>query len=515
MIDLESVPDSPGCYMYKDSTGKIIYIGKAKDLKKRVKSYFQRDVDSKTEALLKNVSSFDFIATNNELEALILENKLIKQHQPKYNINLKDSKTYAYIEVTDETYPRLLVVRNKEGSGRFFGPFVSAEQRDYIVKLLRKVFKVRTCRKLLKRACLKYHINLCSAPCIGNISVEDYNNSIKSASKVLTGDINGLISELNKKIESCKESKDYEKAIILRDQVSALNCLLTKQNVEREKKYDEDVINYKVLGDKVYLILFNVNKGVLSSKAEYVFNYTNEFFTDFLIQYYADYPVPRELIVPEQIEHSIVEYLEKMRNSRVTVTVPKFGEKKELLDLVSKNLELTYFGSEMKLTALKEELKLPLLPTVVECFDISHLAGTLIVGAMVSFKNSKPDKSNYRRFKIKTISKADDTSAIKEVVARRYSRLLKENKPMPDLIVIDGGRGQLNAAKKALNELRIDLPIISIAKGDEEIYSLNLKSPVRLDKKGAALKYVMEVRDEAHRFAVNYNKILRSKKLKG
>jgi excinuclease ABC subunit C len=509
-----NIPNNPGCYLFKDKKNNIIYIGKAKNLKKRVKSYFQKtDLDLKTEILVDHVHSLDFIATDNEVEAIILESNLIKKHTPKYNINLKDSKRFAYIQLTADDFPRILVARRPLGKGKFFGPFVSAAARDDIVWLLKKNFQLRTCKRMPKKACLRHHIDLCLAPCIKEVSKKEYRAVIRKVKMVLNGKTGDLAKTLKMEMKKASQMEDYEYALRLRNQISAISWLSEKQNMQRIKRYNEDILNYVVKNDKVYLILFNVYKGILENKQEYEFDYNENFIEEFIVQYYSENNVPRELILPEKIEGSLVDFLRTKREGAVGITLPKKGDKKRLLDLVKVNVELTFFGDFEKLEDLQKKLKLQDTPSVIECFDVSHLSGTSTVASMVQFKNAKPDKSNYRRFKIRSVEGIDDFAAIGEVVRRRYKRLKKEKQNMPDLVIIDGGLGQLNSALKEIEKLELKIPVISIAKKMEEIYVPGLSFPISLDKKSKAQKLIQEIRDEAHRFAISYQKVLRKKEM--
>jgi len=514
MIDRSNIPENPGCYLFKDVSGRIIYVGKAKNLRKRVRSYFQKnDLDPKTEALVRNIDSVDFIVTDNEVEALILENNLIKKNSPKYNIDLKDSKRYAYIELTEEKFPRLLVARRKDDTGKFFGPFVSAAARDHILSVLRKTFQIRTCKRMPEKPCLRYHIDLCSAPCAGNIESAEYSERMQAVESILKGGTTELIKSKKREMKEASDRLDFERALKLRNQIEAIEWLMEKQKMELSKRYDEDIINYIVRNERVYLILFNVYKGTLENKQEFEFEYRDNFLEEFLIRYYSENTVAAEILLPQEIDSSLISFLRMKRGGRVSVKVPKIGDKKQLLDLVIKNVEASFFSDIEKLEALKRALHLPDIPVVIECFDISHLSGTSTVGSMVQFRDAKPDKSNYRRFKIKTVDGIDDTKAIAEVVRRRYTRLLKESSEMPDLIIIDGGTGQLNSGVRELKKLGLEIPIISIAKKFEEIHTPGLAFPLRLPRRGKALKLIQEIRDEAHRFAISYNRLLRKKEL--
>jgi len=515
MIELKNIPNNPGCYLFKNEKGNIIYIGKAKDLKKRVKSYFQKkDLDVKTQSMISHVKSVDFLVTSNEVEAFILENNLIKKHQPHYNISLKDDKSHSYILLTNEEYPRAVLDRRKRGKGKFYGPFVSAQERDYILHFLRKTFMLRTCKKMPKKPCLRYHINLCNAPCISNISKSEYDKKIKKVKMVLTGKNKQLIDQIKKEMKGFSDKKKYESSIQIRNEIAAIEHLNQRQVMQREKKYNEDIINYEIKDDKVYLILFNIYKGTLHNKNEFVFNYNDGFLEEFIVQYYSENKIPKEIIVPHKLTDSVELFLTKKKGSKVRIVKPQKGEKKQLLNLVLKNIEITFFADIDKVKVLKNKLRLQDDPVVIECFDISHLSGTSTVGSMVQFRNGKSDKNNYRRFKIRSVEGIDDFAAIAEVVRRRYSRLKSEDAEFPNLIIIDGGRGQLNFALQELEKLNIKIPIISIAKQFEEIYIPGYIQPLRLPRKEKALQYIQEIRNEAHRFAIKYNRLLRKKELR-
>jgi len=524
MINLSNIPTNPGCYIYKNKDNQIIYIGKAKNLKKRVTSYFtKKDLDPKTTALISNINSVDFIITNNELEALILESNLIKKNKPKYNIELKDSREYSYLLLTKEKFSRLVILKKKpEKNDVVFGPFTISGDRNNILTFVNKTFKLRTCKKLPKVACIRYHIGHCTAPCVNLVNEVDYNSQINNAILVLEGKEKHLVRNLEKQMYDYKIKKEFEPAIVLRDQIQAINYLKEKQSVETNKSYNQDLINYIVQGDKCYLLVFNISKGMLLNKKEFVLPVLEEDFLDeFIIDYYSKSSpssLPEEIILPRLISQETTKYLTELKKKKLNIIVPEKGEKKQLLDLAIKNIEISFFSNQVTLELLKTALKLSNLPRVIECIDISHLSGTNTVASMVQFKDSKPNKSEYRRFKIKNLDKdkINDFASIFEVVIRRYSGLLKENKPFPDLIVIDGGKGQLSAAKSALDSLNLEImpPIISIAKRDEEIFKPELIHSIKLDKKNKALHLIQAIRDEAHRFAITYNKLLRKKEIR-
>lgn len=514
MIDTAAIPGQPGCYLFHDERGTIIYIGKAKDLKKRVSSYFSREIrDAKTEALVRDAASLDFIVTDTEVEALILENTLIKRHQPKYNIDLRDSKNYAYIHITDGPYPAIGIARKATGKGTFFGPFVSARERDYVLSVVKKTFGLRSCRRLPKRACLRHHMGSCAAPCIGCVTPEEYAELVRRASSVLKGSTGGLLAQLRDEMARLSAMEEFEQAMAVRDQITAVEHLARRQHVARQKRSDEDVIGALASGGMVYLILFHVERGMLAEKEEYIFPEHPGYLEEFVVQYYGQNTPPAELIVPRALDEAVVEYLGEQRGSNVAVTVPQRGAKRRLLELAGKNIELCFFGDRLKTEALARAIGLPEPPEVIECFDISHLSGSETVGSMVQFVAGRPEKRGYRRFRIRSVEGVDDFAAIAEVVGRRYARLKREEAPMPDLIVVDGGPGQLAAASRALGELGLAIPVIALAKREEEVYVPGMRHPLPVPRTGKASLFLQEIRDEAHRFALAYHRLLRRKRV--
>jgi excinuclease ABC subunit C len=517
MIDLLAIPHTPGCYLFSDTGGAILYVGKAKDLRKRVTSYFQKkDHDVKTKNLVALVASVDLMMTNTEVEALLLENNLIKKHRPKYNIDLKDAKRYAYIEISREKFPRIGIARQiRDGEAVYFGPFVSAAERDAILRVIKRIFLLRSCRKLPKRSCLRYHMHSCSAPCVGAVSEEDYHLLVDRASALLRGKSSELLDKLRTEMAMCSHRQEFEKALLLRNQITAVERLAERQHVERPEDADQDVIAYTIAGDRVYLMVFSVEKGRLCQKQEFSFDYHEDFFEEFLVLYYADREPPQELIVSCKTGEGMADYLSRKKGQSVLVTVPKIGGKKKLIGLVEKNIEHAFMKNELKVKDLQASLGLIRSPDVVECFDISHLSGTSMVGSMVQFRSGIADKKNYRHFRIKTVEGIDDVASIAEIVKRRYYRLIKEHAGLPDLIIIDGGKGQLSAATGVLEGLGLKIPVMALAKREEEVYLPGEMLPRRLDTKGMALHFLQEIRNEAHRFAISYNRLLRSRSLTG
>ncbi len=499
---LNDLPFSPGCYLFRNSKGEIIYVGKAKSIRKRVSSYFQKtDHDAKTTKLVSEIINIDFIATSTEIEALLLENNLIKKHYPRYNIDLKDSQKYAYIHLTNSELPWIEVERARTSSGEFYGPFVSGAIRKQIYDLLSRNFKILTrkpspnIKKLINR--------------------EEYLQSVDRARKILGGDVDSIISEIKKEMQSASKNTYFEYAMTLRNQINALESLKEKQLIEFTRAVDAHIIDYLVSNEIVYLLVFSIRKGVLEGKQEFIFERLEDFFEEFLLRYYDSNPIPQQIILREKIDQSVVEYLSKKRGKKVEILVPEIGDKKQLLELVKKNILANFFSGREKLEELKTALDLTRLPSVMECFDISHLGGTNTVASMVCFKDGVPDKDNYRRYKILTAQDGDDYAAMREVLKRRYSKIVRENLRKPDLIVIDGGLGQLNEGIEVLRSLDLKIPVISLAKRLEEIYLPNKEEPLFLKRDNKGLLLLQAIRDEAHRFANSYQAILRRKQLIG
>jgi excinuclease ABC subunit C len=496
---LKFLPTNPGCYLFKNSNGSIIYIGKAKNIRKRVSSYFQKkELDAKTTILVSEIDDVDTIVTSTEVEALILENNLIKKYTPKYNLDLKDSHRYAYLQLHNGDFPWVEVIRKREDGGEYYGPFISGKMRKHITDVLQRNFKILTrkpsskLKKIMDRA--------------------GYAVRVEQARKILGGKVDELISELEKKMKESAKKTFYEHALTLRNQIEALKTLKEKQLMELTVMIDINVINYKIVGDEVFLIVFSVRKGVLEEKQSYSFPFYEDFFEDFIIQFYDSAPIPKEIIIPHEVTKSIGKYLSKKKKRLVRVIIPNRGEKKELLDLVSQNIITTFFSGSERMTELKKLLNLEKLPRQIECFDISHLGGTNTVGSMVTFTDGLPNKANYRKFKIYSDAN-DDYLAMREVIERRYGGSLSKKMNNPDLIIVDGGPGQLSSAILSLEKLNIKIPIISLAKKFEEIYTRGRKEPMIVSKKNKGLQLVQAIRDEAHRFAIGYQRLLRKKEI--
>ncbi|MDA1196569.1 MAG: excinuclease ABC subunit UvrC [Nanoarchaeota archaeon] len=518
MIDLKKVTSDPGVYIYRDANKKIIYIGKAKNLNARVKSYFTNSPhSSKTNLLVAKIDSVETIIVDNEVEALLLENKLIKKNQPKYNIMLKDSKTFAYIKLTDDPYPRITQTRKVSKKGTYFGPFTDSTVKNELLRLTSKVFKLRTCKSLPKRACLNYHIGLCTAPCVAKVDPEQYHKQVVGATKFLKGNSSEIVAQLESEMKKSAESTHYEIALEKKRQLDAILYLQQKQKVDLHKNYDQHIIAIKKDATKAMIVLFTINKGVLSGKREFHFPVSSEILQSFIKRYYGDKQPPYEILLSEacwEDEHEkeiLEEYLKRMRNAKVILNVPKIAEKKALVDLALKNIATRTITA---LEELKDALNLNEYPRVIECFDISNLGDEHIVAGMTQWVDGVPNNQAYRRFEMKSVTAQDDPKSMHEAVLRRYRRLSNENLAFPNLIVIDGGITQLNAALEALKSLGLTIPIISLAKEEEEIYLPNAPSPLPFDKSSPMMLLLRSIRDSVHTYVLSYNRKKREMELR-
>lgn len=520
MMNIKKIPGGPGVYLFKDKSGKIIYIGKSRDLKKRVSSYFTKTSNPKTQELAKRISDAEFIVVESELEALLLENRLIKTHKPFYNISLKDSSTYPYIKITPERFPRIVSTRIIKEGGIYFGPFVDSLLKNEFLEIVNKSFGIRTCRKMPKHECLNYHIGLCCAPCIKNVSEDEYSNRIKQAKEFLGGNHQNIKQSIHDQMKFASKEMQYEIALEKRIQLDAIDRANQRQRIENIKDFDQDVIAFANDGEKFVFEIFYVRKGLITNRKE--FFVTTNFgesesivFESFISTYYQRNDIPNEIIVSRKFwsddkSHYIMEaYISHLKGMPTSIVFPESGEKKDLVLLAESNAKLRICNQI--LIEMKKNLRLPSLPRVIECFDISNLGYDHIVGAMVRFFDGEKDKTGYRKFEIRGFSgRNDDFSAIREIVYRRYKRLSDEKGDLPDLVMIDGGIGQLNAARESLERLKIKIPLISIAKKDEEIFVPENNEPVKFDKNSKMMLFIRHVRDEAHRFAISYNRKKRS-----
>lgn len=536
---LKNIPEKPGVYLMKDEKEKIIYVGKAKSLKSRVNSYFRNNKhdSAKTLILVKKINDLEYILTDTETEALILENTLIKKHKPRYNISLKDDKTYPFIKITKEEYPRVLVTRNiiKDGS-QYYGPYTSVGALNETVELLKRLFPFRTCNNTTfgrKKPCLNYHIKKCLAPCAGKISKEEYRGIINNIESFLKGHKNEVERNLVKDMEKAAAALEFEKAARIRDKVNAVRHVIEKQKIVSGKDENQDIIGLAVRGKNVVFQVFFIRNGRLTGRDNFhitsvIEESQEKILEEFLKNYYINKPrPPREVLLPFLIEDKelIETTLAAEVNYKVRIYVPVRGKNKDLVNLVMENarnyMENVVIKKEetekIALKELQEKLKLKKTPQRIECFDISNIQGSDNVASMVVFQGGTPDKKSYRKFKIKSFTGADDFRAMHEVLERRLEEGLKGNEkflPFPDLIIVDGGKGQLSSALKALVEKKLEdkIVLVSLAEKEELIFLPNQSSPVILARRGPGLHLVQRIRDEAHRFAVTFHRSLRTKR---
>jgi excinuclease ABC subunit C len=514
------LPTAPGVYLFSDTKNKIIYVGKANNLRSRVRSYFSdSDLSIKTRQLVSNIRGINWIVVNNETEALLLENRLIKKHKPKYNISLKDAKTFAYIGITKEKFPRLLSTRKVSKKLETYGPYTDGFTRRDLQRLVGKVFKLRTCKNLPKRACLNFHIDLCTAPCAGNVTKQEYQEQVEHARVFLKGEYAQTVERLTRQMREASSKQNYEYALELQKLIASIELLNQNQIVDRERGFDQDVMVFRRFDDQMLVVQMSVRKGVLLGKKEFSVDVQPQVEQEFLLAYYSENKIPHEILLNKGCWSNITEktalekFLSSSRGAAVKLVVPKRGDKRALVKLAEKNIEAS-IAEDTVLADLQDALDLPVLPRVIECFDVSNLGKEHVVAGMVRFVDGKPDKSNYRRFKIKTVTGQDDFGAMKEAVTRRYRRLRDENSDMPDLVVVDGGAGQVAAGCLALNSVGVQLSLIGLAKEREEIYLPDCDAPLRFDKNSRMMLLLRQIRDATHNFAVAYNRKRRQMKMR-
>ncbi len=525
---VKEFPEKSGVYLMKDRGGRIIYIGKAGILRKRVGSYFTGTRDIKTRILVDHIDDIEFIVTVNEYEALLLEDSLIKKWSPRYNINLKDGKSYPVIRITNEEYPRVFRTRyiSEDGSD-YFGPFTSAGKLDSYLNIADKLFLLRKCKGKLKKRdnpCLYYHIGRCSAPCAGKISQKDYMKSVKKLKKLLSGDASEIISDLEKSMKTASKELNFEKAAEFRDLIDSVQTV-GQQTDEIELDIESrDYISCVMRDNLCTFSVFRFSEGKMDDRFLYrteIYTGVDEALSEFFLHYYDKASgIPETIYLSDTLDVDLMEeFLGTRRGKEVRIEVPDKGKHSRILQMVRENAAMDIdrrFKTIVNIEGL-EELKTVLglskLPRRIEGFDISHLAGKHPVSSLVSFYNGVPDKKNYRKFHVKTLNgNIDDYESIREVVARRYTRVINENLPKPDLIVIDGGKGQVKAAHDILSALGLeDLPVIGLAKRNEEIFLPGFLDPMVLPETSEALKVIQAVRDETHRFATGFNRKLREK----
>ncbi len=542
---IQSLPTSPGVYQFKNTIGKIIYIGKAKNLRNRVRSYFQsnRYTDAKTNAMVGKIADIEVIVVDSESEAFILEDTLIKKYKPKYNVLLRDDKSYPYIRVTNESYPRIFPTRKlvKDGS-KYIGPFTEVKSLKQLMRILRSLFYIRSCdyniteesiqRKKYK-ICLDYHIHKCQGPCEGLISQKLYNENIKQSIQILNGKTKNIERIFENKMNELSEQMKYEEAASMRNKLELLKDYTSKQKIVTPDIIDRDVFGIARVNDDACTIVFKIREGKLIGKRHYIIKKAialsdSEVIQRTIEQWYLECDfIPDEIYLPcepEQMEY-FADWISTKSGKGITIQIPKIGDKKKLVAMAAANAEYILREYHIAITkreqsiprqlqSLQRDLRLKKPPIRIECFDNSHIQGSEFVSSMVVFVDGKPKKSEYRKFKIRTVDKSDDFAAMQEVVKRRYSRILEEKAILPDLIIIDGGKGQLSFAYNTLKDLGLSetIQVISLAKRLEEIFFPGESESLILPKTSSSLKLLQQVRDEAHRFAINFHRQLRRKR---
>ena len=544
--NIKNISTDPGVYFFKDKKDNILYIGKAKNLRKRVSSYFTKsNKDIKNKLMISKAFDIDTIVVNTEVEALITEANLIKIHKPRYNVFLKDDKTFPYIMITQESYPRVEIIRKKNLSkdgNIYFGPYTDVNYLRSIVKVLHQIFPLRTCSYLINdkvikgkkvKVCLDYHINKCEGPCEGLVSEKKYNDMIKQVIRFLKGNNKDVKMYLANMMKHSSQKLLYEDAARWRNQLEALNSFEKKQSKLTQEFVDRDIINISYKDNYGIALVMRIRNGLLVGRGKFDlqmihdFNLNNEL-EKFLVQYYKlTMDFPKEIIIGNNLndKDSVLEWLSQKYKKKISIILPLRGEKKRMLDICIKNNDLLlqdYIFKKIKrkeyipktLSQLKEDLSMSVVPKRIEAFDNSNIQGTHAVAGMVCFIDGKPYKKEYRKFKIKSVSGIDDFESMREVVFRRYSRQLKENNYLPDLILIDGGKGQLSAAKSTLDKLGLGyIRVIGLAKKLEEVFVPESSEPQNIRKTSSSIYLLRKIRDEVHRFSVAFHRSLRNKSM--
>jgi excinuclease ABC subunit C len=546
---LSNLPTSPGVYLMKDVNGDVIYVGKAVVLRNRVRSYFHyaKGLTRKTRRMVQEVSDIEVIQTKTEAEAFILEESLIKRFQPRFNIRLRDDKRYPYLKITNEAFPRLMIVRKRKDDGaRYFGPYTSSKAMRSTMKLAQKLFPIRTCTLQLplqkrRRPCLDYHIGRCLAPCADLVSKEEYKGIVDRAAMLLEGRVEGLARRMREQMDQAAKDENFEQAARLRDQLVGVMHALERQSVSMSRVVDIDAIGLAIEGEHACGEVFRVRDGRLSGRESFHLRSPDdavigEVLSGFLAQYYTVATViPQQVLLPVEVDDAdeLAEWLTSLRGARVYVRVPQRGEKKRLVEMAKENARYSLNRerksatvrekSNQALTELAADLSLSLFPERIEAYDISNIQGTEATGSMVVFENGRPRRDAYRRFKVRLEEGPNDYAMMAEVLRRRFRRGLEElNDPaitegkfsrLPDLLLIDGGKGQLNVATKVLSELELDeIEAIGLAKKHEEVFRPGKLDPYCLEPNSNGLLLLRQIRDEAHRFAITYHRKLRTRR---
>ena len=526
---LKTIPTDPGVYRYYDDKGEIIYVGKAKNLKRRVSSYFNKQQSGKVKVLVSRIADIKFIVVDNEMEALLLENNMIKQYKPRYNIMLKDDKTYPWICVKNERFPRVFLTRKKVNDGSiYFGPYPSVTVAKTFLEMLRKLYPIRNCKLILKeeniynghyRPCLEYHIGNCKAPCDGSMSEEEYREMILNVKKVIKGNIQEVLKDMKAQMMDHASRLEFEQAQVIKDKYDILENYHAKSVVCSNTIFDIEVFSYEDAGNSFYVNYMKIVEGaIIQSHSFEIKRKLDETPEELLSMAIVEV---RQMMESHNIKEIIVPIDLDIKLDGVKFIVPQRGEKLDILELSKRNAKQYRLDTEKLrtlvdperhtkriLNQMKDDLRLPELPEVIECFDNSNFQGDYAVAAMVQFVNAKPNKSGYRHFNIKTVEGPNDFASMEEIVYRRYKRLLDEGQRLPDLIVVDGGKGQLSSAIKILRQLGLygKISIIGIAEKLEEIYFPGDSIPLYIDKRSETLKVIQHIRDEAHRFGITHHR---------
>lgn len=525
---LKLLPDKPGVYQMKNADGEIIYVGKAKVLKNRVRSYFTGSHDGKTQLLVANITDFEYIVTNTVVEALVLECNMIKQYKPAYNIMLRDDKTYPYIKITNDEHPKLEIVRRvAKDRGKYFGPYPNSQAAYETKKLLDRLYPLRKCKTIKDKVCLYYHINQCVAPCEFPVEAETYQTMIREIARFLNGGHREIANGLRDQMMVEAENLNFERAKELRDQIDAIERVMEKQKVTMADTVDRDVFGYYADKEHMCVQVFYMRQGKLIERDVQIFSYHGEEREDFLsyvAQFYLENDdLPKEILLPYEGEEA--QMLEEWLQN-VHVKTPQRGDKKQLVDMACENAKIA-LEERFKLMErdknrtvraveqLGEAMMIP-APRRIEAFDNSNIQGTDAVAAMVVFVEGQPFKKDYRKFKIKTVKGPDDYASMREVIRRRYTRLLKENQPLPDLVLVDGGRGHINAALDVLeNELGLDIPVCGLAKDDRhrtsQLFLGEDPTPVPIDRASQGFYLLTRIQEEVHRFAITFHRETKGK----
>lgn len=527
---IENLPEKPGIYFFKDSQNNIIYIGKARSLRDRVKSYFQTTSDLKVKSILSETADLEYILTDSEREAAFLENNFIRRYQPKFNLRLKDDKSFPYLKLTlQEKFPGIYLTRRVEEDGaKYFGPFSPAHQARKTIHLINKYFGIRGCEEAVpgkrKRPCLEYDLKLCIAPCVGYVSEQEYKESIYNAYLFLEGKTEKLLKILKRKMKEAATRQEFEQAAHWRDIIRTIEQIKEKPKLISASLEDKDIFGFSRKEAKAAIYVFQMRKGkVIESEGIFLQDKgrasNGEILFSQLVKFYKEEKdLPEKILLPFELLYrdKVLKNLSFLRKDKIKILFPQKGKNRKLVDLANKNAEILLRKRSEEISPLreaKEILGLKTIPKRIEGFDISNIGGEESVASLVVFENGLPQKKDYRKYKIKTVEGPNDVASLREVTRRRYTRVIQEKKALPDLILVDGGKGQLNAAKKTLECIGLGkLSLISLAKKEEIIFTTVHKQGLRLERTSPALKLFQNIRDEAHRFAISFHRLRRDKK---